>query len=155
LKIFVEQWEEIFGLRYMSSNIHSLLHIHQSVAFMVHYTFTVGSNSKVSLSFEDEARLSFFLRGIGHDSMDRTHGMTHYGQHLFTNLQYYRQAIMEVARTAYPLKLLTLVEQVLTWKATTDSSTYVKKESLPNCYAEELEHLNLVFNQEFLFFTIN
>ena len=33
-KRFVEQWQEIFGLRYMSSNIHSLLHLHESVAFM-------------------------------------------------------------------------------------------------------------------------
>lgn len=31
---FVHEWQMFFGLRYMSSNIHSLLHLHQSVAFM-------------------------------------------------------------------------------------------------------------------------
>lgn len=34
LKKFVEGWQHIFGLRQMSSNIHSLLHVHQSVRFM-------------------------------------------------------------------------------------------------------------------------
>lgn len=34
LKKFVQGWQEIFGLRHMSSNIHSLLHLHESVASM-------------------------------------------------------------------------------------------------------------------------
>ena len=34
LKKFVQEWQQIFGLRHMSSNIHSLVHLHQSVKFM-------------------------------------------------------------------------------------------------------------------------
>ena len=34
LKKFVQEWHDIFGLRYMSSNIHSLLHLHESAASM-------------------------------------------------------------------------------------------------------------------------
>ncbi|CAF3664184.1 unnamed protein product [Rotaria sp. Silwood1] len=32
---YVKDWQKIFGLRHMSSNIHSLLHIHESIQFLV------------------------------------------------------------------------------------------------------------------------
>lgn len=118
----------------------------------VHCICTVRSTSKVSLSCEETACISFVHVGIGHDLVSMTHGMTHYGQQLLSNLQYYRQAIIEAAKPTFPLKLLRLVEQILTRKATLESSTYVKKESLPNCYGEELEHLNFVSNREFIFY---
>ncbi|CAF1347745.1 unnamed protein product [Rotaria sp. Silwood1] len=31
---YVKDWQKIFGLRHMSSNIHSLLHIHESIQFL-------------------------------------------------------------------------------------------------------------------------
>jgi hypothetical protein len=31
---YVKEWEKIFGLRYMSSNVHSLLHMHESIEFL-------------------------------------------------------------------------------------------------------------------------
>jgi len=31
---YVKEWEKIFGLRYMSSNVHSLLHVHKSIGFL-------------------------------------------------------------------------------------------------------------------------
>lgn len=34
LAYFVRQFQEIFGLRHMSSNIHSLLHVHDSLKFI-------------------------------------------------------------------------------------------------------------------------
>ena len=101
---------------------------------------------------ENTAFLSFLLLGIGHDLVSMTHGMTHYGQQLLSSLQHYRQSIIEAARPGYPLKLLRLIEQILTRKATTETSTFVKKESSANCYAKELEHLNLVSSREFQFY---
>lgn len=34
LKKFVQDWQSIFGLRHMTSNVHSLLHLHESVVYM-------------------------------------------------------------------------------------------------------------------------
>jgi len=34
LNYFVQQFQTIFGLRHMSSNIHSLLHVHESLKLM-------------------------------------------------------------------------------------------------------------------------
>lgn len=34
LQKFVTDWQAIFGIRYMSSNVHSLLHLHQSTAHL-------------------------------------------------------------------------------------------------------------------------
>lgn len=31
---YVKEWQKIFGLRYMSSNVHSLLHMHESIEFL-------------------------------------------------------------------------------------------------------------------------
>ena len=34
LQYFVQRFQEIFGIRHMSSNIHSLLHVHQGLSVM-------------------------------------------------------------------------------------------------------------------------
>lgn len=56
LKYFVKQFEEIFGLRHMSSNIHSLLHVHEGIQFIgplwFSSTFTFEGNNKIYSIFE-------------------------------------------------------------------------------------------------------
>lgn len=54
LHYFVEQFQAIFGLRHMSSNIHSLLHVHESLKFIGPLWFY----STFSFEGEDK-RLSF------------------------------------------------------------------------------------------------
>jgi hypothetical protein len=53
---FVKQFQEIFGRRHMSSNIHSLLHLHESLKFIgplwFYSTFSFEGNDKTYSIFE-------------------------------------------------------------------------------------------------------
>ncbi|CAF0897778.1 unnamed protein product [Rotaria sordida] len=96
---YVKDWQKIFDLRHMSSNIHSLLHIHESIQYLgPFYICIVLLILKVS---------------IGHDLVYMIHGMTHCGPQLISNLQYYRQAIIDVFKHDYPEKLFYFNESIL------------------------------------------
>ncbi|CAF0897798.1 unnamed protein product [Rotaria sordida] len=97
---YVKDWQNIFGLRHMSSNIHSLLHIHKSIQYL-------GPLYMYS---------TFNFEGIGHDLVCMIHGMTHYGPQLISNLQYYRQAIIDAFKRNYPGKLFYFNESILSRK---------------------------------------
>ncbi|CAF4191471.1 unnamed protein product, partial [Rotaria sordida] len=86
---YVKDWQKIFDLRHMSSNIHSLLRIHESIQYL-------GPLYMYS---------TFNFESIGHDLVYMIHGMTHCGPQLISNLQYYRQAIIDVFKHDYPEKL--------------------------------------------------
>ncbi|CAF1339385.1 unnamed protein product, partial [Didymodactylos carnosus] len=122
---FVKQWQEIFGLRNMSSNIHSLLHLHETVGF-------IGP---------------LYI----HDVESMTHGATHYGQQLISHMQYYRQAIIESLRPDYPLKLLLLNERMLNHKFTMSDDIRVSKEIPADFYIREQEQLKIMSTQTFIF----
>ncbi|CAF0880822.1 unnamed protein product [Rotaria sordida] len=97
---YVKDWQNIFGLRHMSSNIHSLLHIHKSIQYLDPlYMYS-----------------TFNFEGIGHDLVCMIHGMTHYGPQLISNLQYYRQAIIDAFKRNYPGKLFYFNESILSRK---------------------------------------
>ncbi|CAF3798064.1 unnamed protein product, partial [Rotaria sordida] len=97
---YVKDWQKIFDLHHMSSNIHSLLHIHESTQYL-------GPLYMYS---------TFNFEGIGHDLVCMIHGMTHYGPQLISNLQYYRQAIIDVCKRDYPEKLFYFNESILSRK---------------------------------------
>ena len=96
---------------------------------------------------------SFFLfLAIGHDLVTMTHGMTHYGQQLISNLQCYRQSIIEVAKPEYPQKLLDFTERILSRKSLMNGTIHAARETLSEYYVEELEHLKIISSRTFTFY---
>lgn len=81
-----------------------------------------------------------------------THGMTHYGQQLISNLQCYRQSIIEIAKPEYPQKLLKFTERILSRKPLMNGTIHVVKETSSDYYVEELGHIKNVSNRTFAFY---
>ncbi len=79
------------------------------------------------------------------------HGMTHYGSQLLSNLQYYRQAIIDLFKPGYPKKLFDFTEDILSRKSS-NQGTYVQKQASSTRYVEEIKHLNFITNRKFLFY---
>ena len=77
--------------------------------------------------------------------------MTHYGPQLISHLQYYRQAIIETFKCGYPSKLYEFNKSILCRKLLSNQTTYVKKQGSSINYLEELKHLRLFTNRNFLF----
>ena len=176
LKKFVQDWQKIFGLRHMTSNVHSLLHMHESIASLgplyMYSTFNfegkklcrgrpirwqylilllVGPHRNRIISLLSGKRFSSSL-AIRHDLVSMTHGTTHYGQQLLSNLLYYRDAIIETGKLDYPLKLFMFTQQLLSRKSSREEIMQVKKKVANNMYADEFEHLKLISNRTFVFY---
>lgn len=81
-----------------------------------------------------------------------THGTTHYGQQLLSNLMYYREAIIEATKPEYPLKLFNFTQQLLFRKSSIIDEIQVKRKVVDSAYADELKHLNLISNRNFIFY---
>ncbi|CAF0922030.1 unnamed protein product [Didymodactylos carnosus] len=111
LDAFVEKYERIYGERYMVSNVHSLLHVYETVEYF-------GPRHFCS---------TFSFEGIGHDLVSMVHGTTYYGQQLIAHHQYFRQAIINMANGDYPWKLYTFNEKMLSRKATSSSDIYLTR----------------------------
>ena len=173
----MQEWQDIFGLRYMSSNMHSLLHLHESVASMgplyMYSTFNFEGKLILWIRFAMNSRLILrwwdddlgirpnlptdtlrilFSSAIGHDLVTMTHGTTQYGQQLISSLLYYRQSIIETTKPEYPLKLFHLNERILCRKSRMNNSTRVEKLAQCNSYIEEVEYLKMISCRTFLFF---
>jgi hypothetical protein len=80
------------------------------------------------------------------------HGMRHYGSQLLSNLQYYRQAIIDLFKPGYPKKLFDFTENILSRKSSSNQGTYVQKQVSSTRYMKEMKHLNFITNRKFLFY---
>ncbi|CAF1175778.1 unnamed protein product [Rotaria sordida] len=112
---YVKDWQKIFDLRHISSDIHSLLHIHESIQYL-------GPLYMYS---------TFNFKSFDHGMVCMIHGMTHYGPQLISNLQYYRQAIIDVFKRDYPEKLFYFNEIIKHIKYKTLSS--IKSRKFADC----------------------
>ncbi|CAF1493580.1 unnamed protein product, partial [Didymodactylos carnosus] len=76
-KYFVQQFQHIFGPRFMSSNVHSILHLHNTVKFI----------------------------GVDRDLIAMVHGTTEYAKQIIKSLTLFRDAIITISEPRYPLRL--------------------------------------------------
>ena len=86
-----------------------------------------------------------------HDLECMTHGMTHYGLQLISNLQYYRQAIIDVFKHDYPEKLFYFNERILSRKLLSNQGMHEGKQVSFTNYVDKMEYLNLITNRKFLY----
>ena len=116
LNYFVEQFQDVFGLRHMSSNIHSLLHVSDSLKqigpLWMCSTFTFEGDLK---SFTISFAISLFL-GIGKDLVTTVHGTTDFAKQLIRQHVLFRDAIIRNNDPMYPLALSTFNEHLLNRK---------------------------------------
>ena len=105
LYYFVRRFQEIFGIRHMSSNIHSLLHVHQGLSVMgplwFYSTFSFEGNHLSFNSFVLDF-LAIFL-GIDKDLVSTVHGTTEFAKQLIRQHMLYRDALVLHKHGAYPL----------------------------------------------------
>ncbi|CAF4008307.1 unnamed protein product, partial [Rotaria sp. Silwood1] len=100
LYYFVEQYQNIFGLRHMTSNIHSLLHVSESLKY-------IGPLWMYS---------TFSYEGIDKDFINTVHGTVHFAKQLIRQHVLFRDAIVRHRNFSYPLSLFTFNEQLLNRK---------------------------------------
>lgn len=116
LSYFVEQFQLVFGLRHMSSNIHSLLHVSDSLK-------QIGPLWMCS-TFAFEGELKRFIKsfsiplllGIGKDLVTTVHGTTDFAKQLIRQHVLFRDAIIRNNDPTYPLPLFTFNEHLLNRK---------------------------------------
>ncbi|CAF1344306.1 unnamed protein product [Rotaria sordida] len=97
LHYFVQRFEEIFGIRHMSSNIHSLLHVHQGLSVMGPLWFYS----------------TFSFEGIDKDLVSTVHGTTEFAKQLIRQHILYRDSLVLHKHESYPLILFTFNEELL------------------------------------------
>ncbi|CAF0823192.1 unnamed protein product [Didymodactylos carnosus] len=138
LDSFVKQYQQLYGLRHMQPNVHSMLHIHQTVRF-------IGPLFICS---------TFNFESIGHDLVSMIHGTTEYGKQMIMNHIYYREAIITTQQPDYPAPLLNFVEDIMCRKKVLNLS-YTKMFnyhlSRPvdiNLYENELQRIHLFLNNK-------
>ncbi|CAF2960693.1 unnamed protein product [Rotaria sp. Silwood2] len=100
LYYFVEQYQNIFGLRHMTTNIHSLLHVSESLK----YTGPLWMYS------------TFSYEGIDKNLINTVHGTVHFAKQLIRQHVLFRDAIVCHRNLSYPLSLFTFNEQLLNRK---------------------------------------
>ncbi|CAF3394937.1 unnamed protein product [Rotaria socialis] len=101
LHYFVEQYQNVFGLRHMTSNIHSLLHVNESLKY-------IGPLWMYS---------TFNYEGIDKDLISTVHGTIQFAKQLIRQHVLFRDAIIAHRNFSYPLSLFTFNEQLLNRKA--------------------------------------
>ncbi|CAF2518954.1 unnamed protein product [Rotaria sp. Silwood2] len=97
LHYFVQHFQEIFGLRHMSSNIHSLLHVHQGLSVMGPLWFYS----------------TFSFEGIDKDLVSTVHGTTEFAKQLIRQHILYRDSLILHKHESYPSILFTFNEELL------------------------------------------
>ncbi|CAF4583957.1 unnamed protein product [Rotaria socialis] len=102
LHYFVKQFQLIFGLRHMSSNIHSVLHVHESLKFMGPLWFYS----------------TFSFEGIDKDLISTVHGTTEFAKQLIRQHILYRDAIIQHNNDRFPRVLFTFNEHLMNRKQT-------------------------------------
>ncbi|CAF4453154.1 unnamed protein product, partial [Didymodactylos carnosus] len=115
-KEFVQQFEKLYGLRHMSSNVHSLLHIKQSVERMGP-VYMYGT---------------FNFENIGGALIKLAHGTTSFEQQIIVYLHKFREAMFHVQSPTFSLKLYQHVQKILARKRFYDRETdkiYVSRET--------------------------
>ncbi|CAF2063533.1 unnamed protein product [Rotaria magnacalcarata] len=123
LYYFVQNFEEIFGLRHMSSNIHSLLHVHQSLTVMGPLWFYS----------------TFSFEGIDKDLVSTVHGTIEFSKQLIRQHILYRDALIFHNHDSYPLALFTLNERLLDRKQSNiQYKNYIDSCFLPNPVSKNL-----------------
>ncbi|CAF2135841.1 unnamed protein product, partial [Rotaria magnacalcarata] len=101
LHYFVKQYQNIFGLRHMTFNIHSLLHANESLKY-------IGPLWMYS---------TFNYEGIDKDLISTVHGTVQFAKQLIQQHVLFRDAIIAHRNFSYPLSLFTFNEQLLNRKA--------------------------------------
>ena len=118
LYYFVEQFQVVFGLPHMSSNIHSLLYFSDGLKHIgplwMCSTFAFEGNLK---SFIVSDSISLFL-GIGKDLVTTVHGTTDFAKQLVRQHVLFRDAIIRNNDPMYPLALFTFNVHLLNRKQT-------------------------------------
>jgi hypothetical protein len=140
LNYFVEQFQAIFGLRHMSSNIHSLLHIHGSLKLIgplwFYSTFSFEGNNIINLFLNV---FQSFVIGIDKDLISTVHGTTEFAKQLIRQHILYRDAIIQQKHEHYPMILFTFNEELLNRKQSKIHYTnFVDSCYLPNQVPKEL-----------------
>ncbi|CAF1428381.1 unnamed protein product [Rotaria sordida] len=79
------------------------------------------------------------------------HGMIHYEPQLISNLQYYRQAIIDAFKRNYPEKLFYFNESIFSRKLLLNQGIHVGKQVSSTNYVDEMKHLNLTTKRKFLY----
>ncbi|CAF3560592.1 unnamed protein product [Rotaria sp. Silwood1] len=97
LNYFVQRFQQIFGIRHMSSNIHSLLHVHQGLSVMGPLWFYS----------------TFSFEGIDKDLVSTVHGTTEFAKQLIRQHILYRDSLVLHKHESYPLILFTFNEELL------------------------------------------
>ncbi|CAF4399153.1 unnamed protein product [Rotaria sp. Silwood2] len=146
LNYFVQHFQNIFGLRHMSSNIHSLLHIHECLKFIDPLWFYS----------------TFAFEGIDKDLISTVHGTTEFTKQLIRQNILYRDAIIQHNNERYPMILFTFNEDLLNRKQSKiHYKNFVDLCYLPNSVSKELydtsengiaTHVQSFFNDDLTFY---